>query len=73
MFVDSILANAALDRLIHPAHVVPIAGESYRMKDRRPPQLPGAKPTRPTKTPTRRGGDSLTATGPFSITARTER
>jgi DNA replication protein DnaC len=37
MFVDPILANAALDRLIHHAHVVPIAGESYRMKDRRPP------------------------------------
>jgi len=52
MFVDPILANAALDRLIHHAHVVPIAGESYRMKDRRPPQLPGGKATRPAKTPT---------------------
>ena len=38
MFVDPILATAALDRLIHHAHVVPISGDSYRMKDRRPPQ-----------------------------------
>jgi DNA replication protein DnaC len=38
MFVDPILATAALDRLIHHAHVVPIIGDSYRMKDRRPPQ-----------------------------------
>jgi DNA replication protein DnaC len=38
MFVDPILATAALDRLIHHAHVVPITGDSYRMKDRRPPQ-----------------------------------
>jgi DNA replication protein DnaC len=52
MFVDPILANAALDRLIHHAHVVPIAGESYRMKDRRPPpQLPAGKPSRAGKTP----------------------
>jgi DNA replication protein DnaC len=52
MFVDPILANAALDRLIHHAHVVPITGESYRMKDRRqPPQPPGGKPPRGTKPP----------------------
>jgi hypothetical protein len=51
MFVDPILANAALDRLIHHAHVVPIAGESYRMKDRRPPPPPGGKGPRGTKPP----------------------
>jgi DNA replication protein DnaC len=51
MFVDPILANAALDRLIHHAHVVPIAGESYRMKDRRPPPPPGGKGPRSTKPP----------------------
>jgi len=45
MFVDPILANAALDRLIHHAHVVPIAGESYRMKDRRPPAQAAAGKT----------------------------
>jgi DNA replication protein DnaC len=38
MFVDPVLATAAVDRLIHHAHVVPITGDSYRMKDRRPPQ-----------------------------------
>jgi hypothetical protein len=52
MFVDPILANAALDRLIHHAHVVPIVGESYRMKDRRPPSTPpGGKGARAAKTP----------------------
>lgn len=43
MFTDPILASAALDRLVHHVHLIPIAGESYRMKDRRPPA--GPKPT----------------------------
>ncbi len=50
MFVDPILATAILDRLIHHAHIVPIAGESYRTKDRRPPhQLTPGKLTRGAK------------------------
>jgi DNA replication protein DnaC len=41
MFADAILATAVLDRLVHHAYVIPIVGESYRTKDRRPP-LAGA-------------------------------
>jgi DNA replication protein DnaC len=37
MFADPILATAVLDRLVHHAHIVPITGESFRTKDRRPP------------------------------------
>ena len=37
MFADAILATAVLDRPVHHAHVIPIVGESYRTKDRRPP------------------------------------
>jgi DNA replication protein DnaC len=43
MFADPILATAVLDRLVHHAHIIPIAGESYRTKDRRPPAT-GTKP-----------------------------
>jgi len=52
MFTDPILATAILDRLVHHAHVIPIAGDSYRTKDRRPPNAaaPG-KGTRNAKTP----------------------
>ena len=32
---DSVLTAALLDRLLHHAHVVPIQGESYRLKDKR--------------------------------------
>src|SRR6266568_1370347 len=32
---DEILATALLDRLLHHAEVIPINGQSYRMKDRR--------------------------------------
>lgn len=35
MFADPVLATAVLDRLMHHAHVVPIVGASYRMKDRK--------------------------------------
>jgi len=37
MFADPILATAVLDRLVHHAHIIPITGESYRTKDRKPP------------------------------------
>ncbi len=33
VFPDAVIASAVLDRLIHHAHLVPIIGESYRMKD----------------------------------------
>jgi DNA replication protein DnaC len=42
MFADPILATAVLDRLVHHAHIIPIMGESYRTKDRRPPSPPPA-------------------------------
>jgi DNA replication protein DnaC len=32
---DSALAAALLDRLLHHAHVIPMKGESYRLKDKR--------------------------------------
>ena len=32
---DATLTAAMLDRLLHHAHIVPIAGESYRLKDKR--------------------------------------
>jgi DNA replication protein DnaC len=46
MFADPILATAVLDRLVHHAHIIPIMGESYRTKDRRPPPTTpaGARP-----------------------------
>lgn len=31
-FPDAVIASAVLDRLVHHAHLVPIVGESYRMK-----------------------------------------
>jgi DNA replication protein DnaC len=33
VFPDAVIASAVLDRLVHHAHLVPIVGESYRMKD----------------------------------------
>lgn len=33
MFPDPVIASAVLDRLVHHAHLVPIVGESFRMKD----------------------------------------
>jgi DNA replication protein DnaC len=38
---DEILATALLDRLLHHAEVISIAGPSYRMKDRREAALTG--------------------------------
>jgi len=32
---DATLTAALLDRLLHHAHIVPIAGESYRLKHQR--------------------------------------
>ncbi len=50
MFADPILATAVLDRLVHHAHIIPITGESYRTKDRRPP----ATELKPTSIPSKR-------------------
>ena len=38
VFVDPKLANAILDRILHHATVVPISGDSYRLKDHRTEQ-----------------------------------
>ena len=35
VFGDRVIATAILDRLLHHAHIVPIAGESYRLKHQR--------------------------------------
>lgn len=40
---DSTLTAALLDRLLHHAHIVPIQGESYRLKDKRKTGLLKAK------------------------------
>ena len=32
VFPDAVIASAVLDRLVHHAHLVPIVGESYRMR-----------------------------------------
>lgn len=33
VFPDAVIASAVLDRLVHHAHLVPILGKSYRMKE----------------------------------------
>ena len=33
IFMDPVIANAILDRVLHHAHVVNITGKSYRLKD----------------------------------------
>ncbi len=33
VFPDAVIASAVLDRLVHHAHLVPIIGDSHRMKD----------------------------------------
>jgi len=71
MFADSILATAVLDRLVHRAHIVPITGESYRTKDRRPPQpSPPGKAARAGKTAPLRWGHFAYRSRPVSLTVR---
>lgn len=38
---DQALTSALLDRLLHHAHVIPIKGESYRLKDKKKSGLLG--------------------------------
>jgi DNA replication protein DnaC len=42
VFPDAVIASAVLDRLVHHAHLVPIVGDSYRMKDVKGGQKGGA-------------------------------
>ena len=46
VFPDAVIASAVLDRLIHHAHLVPIVGESYRMKDLKTRKRGGGATTR---------------------------
>ncbi len=48
---DAVLAAAMLDRILHHATVVQIAGESYRLKDKRRAGIMA----RPQSTPTVKG------------------
>lgn len=49
VFPDAVIASAVLDRLVHHAHLVPIVGESYRMKELKVPRTKGgaARPKKP--------------------------
>lgn len=42
-FPDAVIASAVLDRLVHHAHLIPIVGESYRMKDHKAKSRKGAR------------------------------
>ncbi len=33
VFYDAVIANAIINRVLHLAHVIPISGKSYRLKD----------------------------------------
>ena len=33
IFFDAVVANAIMDRVLHHAHLVPMSGKSYRLKD----------------------------------------
>jgi len=45
-FPDSTIASAALDRLVHHAYLVPIVGESYRMKNLKAKAARGGEPAK---------------------------
>jgi len=45
VFPDPVIASAVLDRLVHHAHLVPIVGESYRMKNLKSQKKKGATAT----------------------------
>ena len=54
MVGDEVLASAILDRLLHHADVISIAGQSYRMKERAAFFLPAVPAEPATRTPERR-------------------
>jgi DNA replication protein DnaC len=45
VFPEPVIASAVLDRLVHHAHLVPIVGESYRMKNLKAKQAKGGAKT----------------------------
>lgn len=47
VFPDPVIASAVLDRLVHHAHLVPILGESYRMKELKTRRAPGGNTPKP--------------------------
>lgn len=47
VFPDAVIASAVLDRLVHHAHLVPIVGDSYRMKDVKAAKKGGGAPRKP--------------------------
>jgi len=49
VFPDAVIASAVLDRLVHHAHLVPIVGDSYRMKDLKAKQTKGGATRKTTK------------------------
>ncbi len=76
VFPDAVIASAVLDRLVHHAHLVPIVGESYRMKDvksRKQGALKGAAaakkawPAQSNRSPSR-GSRSVTERGSLDLT-----
>ena len=44
VFGDPVVAAAMIDRLVHHADVVPLKGDSYRLKDRDLGRVPAADP-----------------------------
>jgi DNA replication protein DnaC len=54
LFYDALLASAAIDRLLHGAHILVIEGDSYRNP---PPNGRGARNGRP------QGAPDITARG----------
>jgi DNA replication protein DnaC len=49
---DATLTAAMLDRLLHHSHVVPIQGDSYRLKDKRKAGILAKRPTAEKETAT---------------------
>ena len=43
VFPDAVIASAILDRLVHHAHLIPIVGESFRMKELKARKKGGAR------------------------------
>jgi hypothetical protein len=56
---DQTLTAAMLDRLLHHAHIVQIAGESYRLKDKRKAGQVKARMTSRIRRTSGRGSDLL--------------
>ena len=46
VFPDAVIASAILDRLVHHAHLIPIVGESFRMKELKARKKGGRRATK---------------------------